>query len=60
MGIEGRDVVARHREEVQQRRNLALRNLVVGSNTLGEVKRSHSLPEKAKMAKKALAMGACT
>lgn len=40
-GIEGRDVVARHREEVQQRKKLALRNLTVGSKALGQMKRSH-------------------
>ena len=38
MGTEGRDVVARNREEVQQRRNVMLRNLIVGSTALGEMK----------------------
>lgn len=60
MGTEGTDVVARHREEVQQRRNLGLRNLTVGSKALGEMKGSHCPPVKVKMAKRALAMGACT
>lgn len=51
-------MVTRNREEVQQRRNLVLRNLIVGSMALGEMKRSHCLTEKAKMTKQAPATGA--
>lgn len=51
MRIKGRDVVARNREAVQQRRNLVLGNRIVGSMALGEMERSHCLTEKAKMTK---------
>lgn len=51
METEGRDVVARNREEVQQKRNSILRNLIVGGMAVGEMKMSHCPTEKAEMTK---------